>query len=93
MMAETLSHPKLATVIREQFETVQFSADKRPDLVKHFAVRLCPTVLIVSPEGEFLVRVDGFADPKKFVSNFRPAMVKYAQSKKALAQRESRLVR
>ena len=93
MLAETLAHRKLTPALRQQFETVQFTAEERPDLIKHFAIRLCPTVLVVSAEGEFLARIEGFTDPKKFVATVRPALAKYAASQQAVAERPIRQVR
>lgn len=37
-----------------------------PGLIKQLGVRVYPTTLIISPEGQLLGKIEGYADLKKF---------------------------
>jgi protein disulfide-isomerase len=88
MEAETFSHPDLARSIRQLFVTAKMMKELDPELVAQLGVRAYPTTLVISPEGELIARIEGFADPKKFVATVRPALARHAQMRGRTAARE-----
>jgi thioredoxin-related protein len=89
MERETYSHPELSRSIRSLFVTAKMKKEADPELMKKLGVRAYPTTLVISPEGDLIARIEGFADPKKFVTAVRPALAKHAQTQGRTAARTS----
>lgn len=82
MERETFGHPELSRSIRSLFITAKMKKDVAdPQLIQMLGIRAFPTTLVISPEGDLIARIEGFADPKSFVMTVRPALAKHAKSR------------
>jgi len=86
MEAETYAHPLIARGIHELFVTAKMKKEQDPQLMRELGVRAYPTTLLIAPSGDLIARIEGFADPKKFVSTIRPALAAHNQAQQRTAQ-------
>jgi len=87
MEVETYVHPQILASIRELFVTAKIKKEQNPELVEHLGVRAFPTTLLIAPNGDLITRIEGFADPKKFVLKIRPALAELAKNRDRTAGR------
>ena len=90
MERETYAHPQLARQINQRLVAVKLKREDAPDVVKQLGVRAFPTTLLISPRGEMLARVEGFADPRNLVKTFVPALAKRTPPTRRTAHATSR---
>ena len=76
MEIETYVHPQILASIRELFVTAKIKKEQNPKLVEQLGVHAFPTTLLIAPNGDLITRIEGFADPKKFVLKIRPGLAK-----------------
>jgi|GEM_PF-2269894 len=74
MMAETYSRPEVQQMLRQHVETVKVDAQDNPSLVERLGIRGYPTTLLVSPDGNVLDAIEGFASAKVFTSRIGPLL-------------------
>ncbi|MEM6797981.1 MAG: thioredoxin family protein [Planctomycetota bacterium] len=72
MLAETLSHPQIATATNHRYETAVLSNDRQPELVERLGVKAFPTTIVVGTDGSILASVRGFVEPAKFAAQLLP---------------------
>ena len=85
MIKETYSHPEIVHGIRELFVTAAVVKEQKPEMIQHLGVRAFPTTLVIAPGGELIARIEGYADPKKFVLTLRPALAAHAEAQRTAA--------
>jgi len=87
MEVETYVHPQILASIRELFVTAKIKKEQNPKLVEQLGVRAFPTTLLIAPNGDLITKIEGFADPKKFVLKIRPALAGLAKNRDRTAGR------
>ena len=80
MEAETYIHPQIQTSLQTLFVTAKIKKEQNPQLVEQLGVRAFPTTLLIAPNGDLITRIEGFANPKKFVHKIRPALAELAKA-------------
>ncbi len=92
MMAETYSQPEVQRMLHGHVEGVKVNAQKNPDVVARLGIRGYPTTLLVSPEGNVMDAIEGFASAKTFTSRIGPLLKNtgYSASAKAANARTAR---
>ncbi len=80
MLAQTYSHPMVKQMLSASTETVKVRARDYPNLVGRLSIRGYPTSILVSPEGNVLGVVKGFADAKSFTHRISPLLKNSALS-------------
>lgn len=89
MHHETLSHPQIYAVVAAHTEPVSVNASVSPKLAKHLGVRSFPTTLIISPQGQLLLSMEGFVEPGEFADQVWPVL-KQADADRRAVQQASR---
>lgn len=74
MLAETYSHPRVQQMLRGHVETVKVDAREYPALVERLGIRGYPTTLLVSPKGNVLDAIEGFAPAATFMERVGPLL-------------------
>jgi thioredoxin-related protein len=74
MLAETYSHPKVQQLLRGHVEMVKVNAQEYPALIERLGIRGYPTTLLVSPKGNVLDAVEGFAPAATFADRIGPLL-------------------
>ena len=74
MMNETYSHPGVQRMLREHVETVKVNARDYPAVVERLGIRGYPTTLLVSPDGNVMDAIEGFASAKAFTGRIGPLL-------------------
>jgi thioredoxin-related protein len=87
MEIETYVHPQIQASIRELLVTAKIKKEQNPRLVDQLGVRAFPTTLLIAPNGDLIARIEGFANPKKFVHKIRPALAELAKHRDRTAGR------
>ncbi|NOZ09640.1 MAG: DUF255 domain-containing protein [Gammaproteobacteria bacterium] len=59
---ETLETPELMELLQSKYIPVAIDNDKQPQLAKQLGAKLVPTVVLITPDGEKLLRFYGFLD-------------------------------
>lgn len=85
MEADTYSNPEIARGIDELFVTVKMKKEENPGLIKQLGVRAFPTTLLILPSGTLIAKIEGYANPKKFVTSIRPALAAHARAESRTA--------
>ena len=85
MESETYVHPQILASIQELFVTAKIKKEQNPELVVQLGIRAFPTTLLIAPNGNLVARIEGFADPKKFVLTIRPALAELAENRNRTA--------
>ncbi len=63
LKSETLQDERVANRIGEKFESVMIDEAEYQDWVREQEITIFPTVVITSPSGQLLDRIDGFVPP------------------------------
>src|SRR5947208_2464595 len=66
MERESFTRPEVIAAARDQFVPVQVRSDLQPELVAQFGVEGLPSTILLSPTGQVLGRLEGYADPASF---------------------------
>lgn len=80
MLAETYSHAKVQQLLRGHVEMVKVNAQEYPALIERLDIRGYPTTLLVSPRGNVLDAVEGFAPAATFADRIGPLLKAEAQA-------------
>ncbi len=60
MKREALTDPYVQTLVTRDFVSAQIDAEQHPSLVEEYGVRLFPTVLVLTPQGKLMDRIEGY---------------------------------
>ena len=79
-------------MLREHVETVKVNAHDYPGVVERLGIRGYPTTLLVSPEGNVMDAIEGFATVKAFTGRIGPLLktTDYSTSAEAANTRTAR---
>ncbi len=70
MEKNTFAHPRVMEAAR-RFVPVRIDFDRNPDLARSFEVWALPAILMTDSYGMSVVRLDGYADPQRFLKLLR----------------------
>ncbi|MDZ7616410.1 MAG: thioredoxin family protein, partial [Patescibacteria group bacterium] len=81
MERSVFSQPGIASSVHAAFIPVKINHDQTPELVRHYGVRSLPAILVLSPDGAPLDRIEGRVTPQQLgerlnrvvAQNLRPA--------------------
>ena len=73
MKRDSLHAPEVESAVRDQFISARIEADTCPDFVAQHGVRLFPTVLILTSQGQLIDRIEGYASAGQLASRLRHA--------------------
>lgn len=68
MERESFTRPDVAALARRRLVPVQARPDEDAALAQHFGINAVPATILLSPDGEILARLDGYADPGTFLA-------------------------
>lgn len=68
MLAETYAHPATRKLLAEHSETALAHAKDYQELIKKLGIRGFPTTLVVGADGQIVDAVEGFVEPREFIS-------------------------
>ncbi|MBI4605146.1 MAG: thioredoxin family protein [Planctomycetes bacterium] len=66
---ETYSDERVIRKVRERFLAVKVDVDVEPELAKKHRIEGLPTIVVLSPSGEELQRIQGFRAPELFLKD------------------------
>ncbi len=74
--------PAVTALIDAQFVPVRQHVKQQPQAWHRFAIRWTPTVLVLSPEGKEIRRIEGFLPEDEFIGQLELALGHLATTKK-----------
>jgi thioredoxin-related protein len=75
LQRETFGDPAVAKVLNEKFVPLKAHAMQSQQLVEFCGIRAYPTVIMASPDGKIMGRVEGFQDAVRFYETLQNVLV------------------
>ena len=80
--------PDVTALIDEQFVPVRIHVKEQPRMWHRFGIRWTPTVMVLSPDGDEVRRIEGFLPADELLGQLRLALGHAAANKKDWATAE-----
>ncbi len=72
---ETLETPKIRKLLQDKYIPVTVNYDKQPKLAKQLGAKLVPTVVLIAPNNEKLLRFYGFLEKEDLADTLEQTMM------------------